>query len=70
MSDHSESMPDIWAQKVAREIIEEYCDAAAIDTGSYKICGFLIAAAEVALKDVVFAYRIGEIMEKPRWMDL
>lgn len=58
-----------WAQSVAQEIVDEFSDAAAIDTASYRICGFVDAAARLALADPEVARRIGEQMAPPREMD-
>lgn len=61
--------PTEWATLVAREIVIEYSDAAAIDTGSYRVCGFVDAAAKLALEDSDVARRIGEKMEPRREVD-
>jgi hypothetical protein len=57
--------PTEWGRRVAQEIIDEFADAAAIDTASYKVCSFVDAAARLALLDSNFAKLIGEAMEPP-----
>lgn len=59
-----------WGRRAAQEIVEEYGDAAAIDTACYRACGFVLAAAKLALLDDNFAKLIGMNMEPPREFDL
>lgn len=58
-----------WGLRVAREIVDEYGDAAALDTACYRICSFVQAAAQLALLDRSVARIIGASMESPREMD-
>ncbi|KAF0137359.1 MAG: hypothetical protein FD152_534 [Xanthobacteraceae bacterium] len=55
-----------WARENAEAILDEFEDAAAVDTGHYGLCGFIIAAARVALRDPVFAKEVGALMEPER----
>lgn len=60
---------EAWGLRVAREIVADYGDAAAIDTACYRVCGFVIAAAHLALVNPSIARLIAESMEPPREMD-
>ncbi|MGZ8395514.1 MAG: hypothetical protein ACXW3X_02460 [Rhodoplanes sp.] len=55
-----------WAEDAARRLIERFSDSAAIDTADYQLCGFILAAATVALEDQGVAARIGALMEPMR----
>jgi hypothetical protein len=55
-----------WSQGAARIILDKFEDAAAIDTANYRLCGFIIAAAKIALEDEDIAVRIAESMEPER----
>jgi hypothetical protein len=55
-----------WAQTAARKIIEKYADVAAIETANYQECGFIMAAAKLALSDDAIASRIARLMEPHR----
>ena len=54
-----------WALGAAEQL-NEMRDDAAIDTGSYHLCGFIQAAATLALSDPELAARIGALMEPER----
>jgi hypothetical protein len=69
MTDNKDFDPKEWGRRVAQEIIDDWADAAALDTACYRICSFLDAAAKLALEDSTVARRIGAIMEPPREMD-
>jgi hypothetical protein len=58
--------PTEWARHAARMIIERHGDASAVDTADYRECGFIIAAATVALANESFAAAIGDRMEPKR----
>lgn len=55
-----------WAIQAANRLRVEFGDSACIDTANYQLCSFILAAAQVALKDEDVARRIGELMEPPR----
>lgn len=56
----------MWAEYAAKGIIDEFDDAAAIDTAGYIPCGFFMAAAKLAVENPEVARMIGERMEPPR----
>ncbi|NRP70619.1 hypothetical protein ILFOPFJJ_01500 [Ensifer psoraleae] len=58
-----------WGRRAAQEIVDEYSNAAAIDTACYRVCSFVDAAAKLALADSSVALRIGEMMDPPRSFD-
>jgi hypothetical protein len=55
-----------WAREAAKKIVENYADSAAIDTANYQECGFIMAAAELALSNESFATQIAQRMGPPR----
>jgi len=58
-----------WAIKAARRLKDEFEFASSIDTANYQLCGFIMAAAELALEDDEVARRIAEKMEPERRAD-
>lgn len=55
-----------WARTGADRIIKNHGDEGAIDTANYIECGFIIAAAQLALENAEFAALIGTKMEPDR----
>lgn len=58
-----------WAQDAAGQLLEMRDDAA-IDTACYQKCGFVLAAAQIAISDPEVAERIGALMEPERRMGI
>lgn len=54
------------AIEAAERLRVEFADSAAIETANYQICGFIMAAARVAIEDREVAARIGALMEPRR----
>lgn len=55
-----------WARQAAERLLIEFENAAAIDTANYQLCGFILAAATVAIEDDAVAQKIGDLMEPER----
>lgn len=55
-----------WTRMAARRLLDEFGEAAAIETADYQLCSFVLAAAEVALKSTEFARHVGELMGSKR----
>jgi hypothetical protein len=55
-----------WARQAAERLLVEFSDATAIDTADYQLCSFIIAAAELALANDLFAAEVELRMEDKR----
>lgn len=55
-----------WAITAAEQLRAEFGDTSSIDTADYQLCTFIMAAAELALRDENVARRIAELMEPQR----
>jgi hypothetical protein len=55
-----------WAREAAAKLLNEFADAAAIDTANYQLCGFILAAAKAALEDAAVAHKVESLMEPQR----
>lgn len=58
-----------WARGAAQRLVDEFSDAVAIETAHYRLGGFILAAAALALEDASVAKRIAAKMEPPRIKD-
>lgn len=55
-----------WAKSAAQRLLKDFGSAGAIETANYQLCGFILAAASLAVADPEVAARIGTLMEKDR----
>ncbi len=55
-----------WAQEAASELLHEFSDSMAIDTGDYQLCEFILAAAKIVMSNRVLAAEVGALMESRR----